>query len=328
MKRLLIGYCSILMLAASISCAPSAMAEEAAWSPARPLHIISPGAPGAILDIAARQLAEKLAASLGQPVIVDNKPGAGGVLAMQALAMSPADGHVMAITSFVELAVNPSFYESLGYDPVRDITPISLLYAGALLLVANTTSGIQNFPALVSAAKARPDSLFYGSPGVARPPHIYVERLKAEVGLHLKHVPFKGTPPLLQALLAGEIQVGMEGVPPLLPLVQAGKLIPLAVTGERRLTMLPDVPTFSELGVAGMDAGWVGIVAPAATPAAAVQRLNRAIVQALASPDLKAAYEAGGRQIITGPPGAMADKIAKDIPQWRAIIKASSMKAE
>jgi tripartite-type tricarboxylate transporter receptor subunit TctC len=328
MQRLLMQLCRLVLFAPSVLWTTAVMAQETVWSPSKPVHLISPGPPGAILDIAARQLAEKLSASLGQPVIVENKPGAGGIVAMQALAKSPADGHSLAIGSFVEFAVNPSLYENAGYDPVRDFVPVTLLYTGALLLVANPASGIDDLRGLIGAAKARPRTIFYGSSGVARPPHIYIERFKSETGIDLMHVPYKGTPPQLQAVLAGEIPIAMEGAAPLLPLVRAGKLRPLAVTGERRLAGLPDVPTFAELGVAGMNASWVGIVAPAGTPANAVQRLNREFAKALESPDLKAAYEAGGRQVMTGSPALMADMIRNEIPQWRAVVKAAGIKAE
>jgi tripartite-type tricarboxylate transporter receptor subunit TctC len=304
------------------------LAQSAVWSPSKPVRIISPGPPGAILDLAARQLAEKMAGPLGQAVIVENRPSAGGVLAMQTLARSPADGHTLAIASFVELAVNPVLYSEAGYDPVRDFSPVSLLYAGTQLLVAHPTLKVDNLSGLVQAARKQPGTIFYGSSGIARPPHIYIERFKAESGIDLKHVPYKGTPPLVQAILAGEIQLAMEGVPPLLPHLKAGKLKPLAVTGERRLTSLPDVPTFAEMGVAGMTAAWVGIVAPAGTPPDAIHRLNREVAHALESADLKAAYEAGGRQVITGPPEAMADMIRTSIPQWQAVVKAAGIKAD
>ncbi|WP_334187841.1 Bug family tripartite tricarboxylate transporter substrate binding protein [Noviherbaspirillum sp.] len=299
-----------------------------AWTPTRPLRIIAPGPPGAILDLAARQIAEKLAGPLGQPVIVDNKPSAGGTLAMEVLAGSPADGHTVAIASFVELTVNPSLYDNIRYDPVRDFAPVTLLYAGTLLLVAHPALKVDTLPDLIKAGKARPGSLFYGSSGIARPPHIYAERFKTDSGIGLVHVPYKGTPPLVQAILNGEIHLAIEGAPPLLPHVKAGKLMPLAVTGETRLPSLPDVPTFSEMGVTGMTAAWVGIVAPAGTPQKAIERLNREFAEALRSPDVKAAYEAGGRQVITGSPEAMAELIRSGIPQWQSVVKASGLKAQ
>jgi tripartite-type tricarboxylate transporter receptor subunit TctC len=316
------------MLAMGILWSATVLAQGAAWSPSRPVRIISPGPPGAILDLAVRQLAEKIAGPLGQPVIVENKPSAGGILAMQTLARSPADGHTLAIASFVELAVNPILYHDAGYDPVRDFAPVTLLYAGTQMLVAHPALQVNNLSGLIQTARKQPGAIFYGSSGIARPPHIYMEHFKAESGIDLKHVPYKGTPPLLQAIIGGEIQLAMEGVPPLLPHVKAGKLKPLAVTGEKRLTLLPEVPTFTELGVPGMTAAWVGIVAPAGTPAAAIERLNREIARALASADLKAAYEAAGRQIITGPPQAMADTIRTSIPQWHAVVKAAGIKPE
>jgi tripartite-type tricarboxylate transporter receptor subunit TctC len=328
MKRLVFQLRYIGILALSMLWSTAVLAQNAAWSPSKPLRIISPGPPGAILDLAARQLAEKIAGPLGQPVIVENKPSAGGILAMQTLARSPADGHTLAIASFVELAVNPILYRDVGYDPIRDFAPVTLLYAGTQLLVAHPALKINNLPGLIQAARAEPGAIFYGSSGIARPPHIYMERFKADSGIDLKHVPYKGTPSLVQAILGGEIQLAMEGVPPLLPHIKAGTLKPLAVTGERRLTSLPDVPTFAEMGVTGMTAAWVGIVAPVGTPPEAIQRLNRELARALEAADLMAAYDAGGRQIITGSPEAMADMIRTGIPQWQAIVKKAGIKAE
>lgn len=319
-----LGYVAAFTL--SIFFSPYIYAQESYWSPSRPVHLIAPGPPGAILDIVARQLADKLTGSLGQPVIVENKPSAGGILAMQTLARSPADGHTIAVASFAELAVNRSLYKDTGYDSLRDFTPVTLLFEGTQLLVAHPALGVESLAHLVHLAKEQP--VFYGSPGVARPPHLYMERFRAEAGIDLKHVPYKGTPPLLQALLSGEIPLALEGVPPLLPHVRAGKIKPLAVTGNKRMAVLSDVPTFAELGVPGMTAAWVGIVAPSGTPVEAVQRLNREFAKALDSPELKAAYEAGGRQIVTGTSQAMADMLRRSIPEWEGVVREAGMKPD
>jgi tripartite-type tricarboxylate transporter receptor subunit TctC len=328
MKRLSTHLCGLGLVALSVMFGTTAMAQSATWSPVKPVRIISPGAPGAILDVAARQLAEKLSASLGQPVIIENKPGGGGVLAMQALARSPADGHTVGIASFVELVVNPSLYEKAGYDPLRDMVPVTVLYAGALMLVSNPSLSIDTLPDLIRVVKSRPGQIFYGSSGVARPPHIYMEQFKAATSIDLRHAPYKGTPPLMQAVLGGEIPLAMEGGSGFVPHIKAGKLKPLAVTGDRRLSALPDVPTFAELGVPGMTASWVGIVAPAGTPVEAVQRLNREFVQALESPDIRAAYDLAGRQVVANTPETMGKMMRDDIPKWRAIVKAAGIKAE
>lgn len=328
MKRLdfPLGYVAAFTL--SLFFSPSIYAQESHWTPSRPVHLIAPGPPGAILDIVARQLADKIAGPLGRPVIVENKPSAGGILAMQTLARSPADGHTIAVASFAELAVNRSLYKDVGYDALRDFTPVTLLFEGTQLLVAHPAFNVESLADLVHLAKEQPGTVLYGSPGVARPPHLYMERFRAEAGISLKHVPYKGTPPLLQALLSGEIPLALEGVPPLLPHVSTGRLKPLAVTGDKRLAVLPDVPTFAELGVPGMTAAWVGIVAPAGTPVEAVQRLNREFAKALDSPELKAAYEAGGRQIVTGTAQAMADMLRKSIPEWESVVREAGMKPD
>lgn len=328
MKHIFFRLCQLTLLAWSLLWSSTIPAQTADWQPSKPIRIISPGPPGSILDLVARQLADKINGPLGQPVIIENKPSAGGVLAMRTIAKSQADGHTLAIASFVELAVNRSLYNDLGYDPIRDLAPVIPLYAGTLLLVAHPASKIESLSGLIHTARAQPGAIFYGSSGIARPPHIYIERFKAESGIDLKHVPYKGTPPLVQAIVGGEIELAMEGVPPLLPQVKAGKLKPLAVTGDKRLASLPDVPTFAERGVPGMTAAWVGIVAPAGTPPEAIQRLNREFARALEAADLKADYDMGGRQILSGTPEVMADLIRTSIPQWQVVVKAAGIKAE
>ena len=302
-------------------------AQAQAWAPQRPLRIIA-GAPGAILDIAARQIADRIAGPLGQAVVVENKVGAGGVVTMETAAHSAPDGHTLAITTFVEMTVNPWLYERLHYDPVRDFAPVTVLYTGPQLLVAGPSFAPRTVTDLVQEAKKNPGRILYGSSGIARPPHIFMEKFKLSAGIDLPHVPYRGGPPLLQALVAGEIPLAMEGTSATVPLVQAGKLRAIAVTGDKRLAALPDVPTFAEAGIAGIGLAWVGIVAPAGTPAAAVARLQREIAAALQRPDLRAAYELAGRTPIGNTPEDFADWIRRDLAEWREVVRRSGIKPE
>jgi tripartite-type tricarboxylate transporter receptor subunit TctC len=302
-------------------------AHAQAWTPQRPLRIIA-GAAGAILDVAARQIADRIAGPLGQAVIVENKAGAGGVVAMEAAAHSAPDGHTLAITTFVEMTVNPWLYERLPYDPVRDFAPVTVLYTGPQLLVANPSFAPRTVAGLVQEARKNPGHIMYGSSGVARPPHIFMEKFKLSAGIDLPHVPYRGGPPLLQALVAGEIPLAMEGTSATLPLVQAGRLRAIAVTGDKRLAALPDVPTFAEAGIAGIGLAWVGIVAPTGTPVAAVARLQREIATALHSPDIQAAYELAGRTPIGNTPEDFANWIRRDLAEWREVVRRSGIKPE
>jgi tripartite-type tricarboxylate transporter receptor subunit TctC len=305
----------------------TASAQAKTWSPQKPVRII-PNAAGGILEVVARQIGERLGPALGQPVIVENKPGAGSIVAMEAVKTSPADGHTLGITSFFELTINPWLYDRLPYDPLKDFEPVVTVYSGQMLLVAHPSFPGTSLTDLIRIAKADPGKWFYASSGLARPPHIWIERFKATAGLDIRHVPFKGADPLTQAVLSGEVPLAMEGVPPLLPHVKAGKLKPLAVTGDRRLLALPDVPTFAEAGVPGIGLTWVGLVAAAGTPGAAVERLNAEVVRILRAPDFAAAYEQAGRVVVADTPEQFAQTIRKELPEWGAIVKATGLRPE
>jgi tripartite-type tricarboxylate transporter receptor subunit TctC len=304
-----------------------AQATGNAWSPSKPVRIVA-GAAGGILDVAARQLADKLQPALGQAVIVDNKAGGGGVVTMETVKASAPDGHTVGMTTFVEMTINPWIYDRLPYDPIKDFAPVTVLYSGQIMLVAHPSFPGESLADLIRLAKAQPGKYFYASSGVARPPHVWVERFKSTAGIDLTHVPFKGAGPLTQAVLTGEVPLAMEGVPALLPHVKAGKLKALAVTGDRRLAALPDLPTFAEAGVPGIGMTWVGLVAPAGTPAAAIERLNREVVRVLQSPEIKAAYEQAGRIVIGNTPDAFTALIRKELPEWGAIVKATGIRPE
>jgi tripartite-type tricarboxylate transporter receptor subunit TctC len=302
-------------------------ASAADWAPTRPVRIIA-GAPGSILDIFARQIAEKLAAALGQPVIVENKGGGGGVVAMETAASSPPDGHTVVITTFVEMTVNPWLYERLSYDPVRSFAPISMLYSGQTLLAAHPSFPADSLVDLIRVAKAQPGKYFYGSSGVARPPHIWVERFKTLAGIDIRHVPYKGAAPLTAALLTGEIPLAMEGAPALIPHVKAGKLKAIAVSGDRRLQALPSVPTFAESGFPAMGLTWVAVVAPAATPATAIARLNQEFVRVMTLPEVKAANEQAGRVVVASTPEVLAAAIRTELPEWESVVRSARIKPE
>ena len=332
MKRLLnrlsaVGTIVLAILAFGTSYAQSS-STDAGRFPSKPVRIIHVTPVGGILDVAARQLADKLTPTLGQPVLVDPRPGAGGLIAMEAAAKSPPDGHTVVLCSFVQLVVNPSLYERLPYDPVKDFAPVTMLFSGPSVLLAQPGFPADSVPELIRLAKAQPGKIMYGSSGNGLPPHIFMEQLKSIAGIDLVHVPYKGPAASVAALLAGEVSVIIEASDTVIPYVKSGRLKALAVNGDTRIASLPNVKTFDEVGELGIGVSWVGIVAPAGTPQAIVDRLNREFVRALASPDIKAYYDNAGRTMIANSPEAFAALIRDEIPKWREVIRKAGIKAD
>jgi tripartite-type tricarboxylate transporter receptor subunit TctC len=316
-----------VLLAASLSASLAfAQVTTAPAYPTKPIRIISPGPPGSITDVASRQLADKLGPALGQPVITEYKVGAGGAIALEATAKSAPDGYTLVIANFVQLTINPSMYERVPYDPMKDFAPVILLYTAPLLLVAHPSLPANSLPELIQLAKAQPGKLFYGSTGNGLPPHIYTELFKFTAGIDLVHVPYKGGVAATTALVAGEVSVLMESASGVLPQVKSGRIKALAVTGDQRIGSLPDVPTFSEAGVPGIGVSWVGILAPAGTAPAVIERLNREFARALESPEVKAYYDAAGRTVVASSPEEFARVIRDEIPKWRAVVKQAGIK--
>jgi len=291
--------------------------------PSRPVRIIG-SPPGSILDIVARQLADKLTPALGQPVIVESKQTP--VIMMDAAAKSVPDGHSMVVASFSMLAVIPYMYERPPYDPLKDFAPVILLYTAPLLLTAHPSVPANSLPELIRLAKAQPGKLSYSSSGNGQPPHVYTELLKFNAGVDLLHVPYKGVAAATAALLAGEVNLNMESVSGILAHVKSGRIRALAVSGDNRIASLPEVPTFAEGGVPGIAESWVGIVAPAGTPREIVARLNLEIAKALQSPDIRAYYDTAGRSIAAGSPEAFAAVIRDEIPRWREVVRRAGIK--
>lgn len=310
--------------AISLAQTPSAGAEQS--YPWKVIQIIVPSPAGSPPDVRARELAEKVAPFLGQPVIVVNKPGAGGAIGMQAGASSAPDGHTIVFCTDSPLTINPSIYERLSYDPVKDFVPVMLAYRLPLLLVAHPSLQANSVSDLIRLAKRQPGKLFYGSAGNGTPPHILADLFKFKAGIDMVHVPYKGGPAATLALLAGDVSFTFDAPSQVLPHVKAGTLKALAVTGDKRLSVLPDVPTFAEAGIAEMSASWAGIVVPAGTPREIVMRLNREFARALNSPDLKAYYETIGVAVVAGSPEDLAKRIAEETPKWREIVKRAGIK--
>lgn len=306
------------------------MAPGAAFAqafPSRPVKIVAGVGAGSSPDGVLRQVVQQLSAGLGQPVVVENKAGANGILALEAVKSSAPDGHTIAMVAFSQMSVNPSLVANLPHDPVQDFAHIGIFWRGPQLLAAGPAFAGGALTDLVAAAKAQPGRLRYGSPGNGSPGHVFMEQMKLATGIDLQHIPYKGSAAVV-ASLAGEIDVLMEGVSPQLPHVRAGKLKPLAVSGSQRLGVLPDVPTFDELGIKGIGTVWLGFVAPRGTPPGIVARLNLELKRAVESPEFRSASEGFGRLVTPGTPEEMAATIRDEIPRWRNVVLRAGIKPD
>jgi tripartite-type tricarboxylate transporter receptor subunit TctC len=305
-----------------------AAADDAPW-PVKPVHILVPGGAGGVPDIRARWLAERLAPLLGQSVIVENKPGAGGNIGMEMGARSAPDGYTLTIIHQGVMTVNPHLYSRPGYDPLADFTPITYLGAGPLLLAVHPEVRATSVADLVRLAKAKPGQLSFGSPGIGTPPHLAGELFRRASGIDTVHVPYKGGGHAVSDLVAGHLSYSIEGLTVQLPQVKAGRLRALAVTGPQRVASLPEVPTMAEAGLAGAEfQGWVGIAVPAATSKAIVARLYRDISGILATPEARAWFGEVGADTRADAPDVFAATIRAEHAKWGKVIREAGISIE
>jgi tripartite-type tricarboxylate transporter receptor subunit TctC len=293
--------------------------------PARPIRIVVPFTPGGSSDVLARAIGAELTRSLGQPIVIDNTPGAGGSLGCEKAAKAPADGYTLLMGHIGTLAVNPSLYPKLGYDPLRSFTPVAWVARVPNVLVVNPSVPAKDLKELVALAKSQPGRMSYGSGGNGSAAHITMEYFKMQTGTSFLHIPYRGTAPSVNDLLGGQLQVLFTGVTVLLPQIRAGRMRPLAVSSPKRLAVLPDVPTVAESGIAGTQGfeadQWYGLVAPAGTPADIVALLNEHVNKALNAPDVRAHLAAEGAQPTPATPQAFGELIAREIPRWAKVVK-------
>ena len=295
----------------------------------KPIRLIVPFTPGGSTDILARALAPRLAQLLGQPVVVDNRPGAGGSIGAAEAAKSEPDGNTLLMGHIGTLAVNPSLYPKLAYDPIRSFVPVAWVARVPNVLVVNAAAGITSLAALVAKAKARPGQLTYSSGGNGSAAHIAFESLKLRTGIFMSHIPYRGTAPSVTDLLGNQVDATFTGAPAVLPHLRGGRLRALAVSSKVRLPTLPEVPTVAESGYAGFEADqWYGVVAPAGLAADTVARLNAAINQALVMPEVAQQLAGEGALPVQATPTAFAELIAREIPRWREVVRAGNVKPD
>ncbi|MEO6565327.1 MAG: tripartite tricarboxylate transporter substrate binding protein [Casimicrobiaceae bacterium] len=303
------------------------VAGAESW-PSRPiiLTVVSPS--GSAPDSVARDLVARIGLALGQPIVIENMAGAGGILGMQQVRNAKPDGYRFVFTHNGAVVINPALFKALSYDPVRDFEPVSLVLVSPMILVATSSLGVGSLEQLLALSKRKPGTLMYGSAGIGTPPHVFVEQVKSATSLDMDHVPFKGSPGVVQGLMGGHVGVGMEGAAAVMPLIEAGKVRALAVSGDARMEILPQVPTFAELGVPDIGFTWLAIMAPKGTPADAVAALNRELTRVLALPDLRRSWGAFGRKVGGGPPELLAERIRTELPRWRNVIERAAIRAE
>lgn len=297
--------------------------------PAKPIRLIAPSAPGSPVDIRSRWLAEKLAPTLGQSIVVENKAGAAGGIGTQAGARSTPDGYTLLLVHQGTLAINPHLYARTGYDPIADFAPVTRLVVSPMLLAVHPEIPANSVADLIRLAKEKPGQLTFGSPGAGSPPHMAGELFKRTAEIDVVHVPYKGATPALVDLMAGRLSYTIDSTAIQLPQVRAGKIKALAVTGATRLASLPEVPTVAESGLPGFEYwSWMGICAPAGTPQEIVSRLNRAIVGILHTPQAREWLAAQGGEPMGETPEEFAAFIKAEHARWGAIVRQAGIVAE
>jgi tripartite-type tricarboxylate transporter receptor subunit TctC len=314
--RFFAALAGIAMFAAVL---PAAHAQ--AW-PSRSIRIVVPFAPGGSTDIFARLVGDRLATALGQPVVVDNRPGAGGNIGADAVAKAPADGYTLLMATTGVMAINNAMYKSLPYDAEKDLKPVIYIASITNVLIVPADSPLKSVSDVIASAKASPGKLSFASSGSGSSTHMSAELFRLMTGTQLLHVPYKGSGQAMPDVISGRVSMMFENMPGVVGQIKAGQLRVLAVTGLKRTPALPDVKTLAESGVAGYESlSWSGIAAPAATPPEIVARLNREINAILANPDMKAKLAEQGAEAVGGTPEAFSEHIARERLKWTKVVR-------
>ena len=296
--------------------------------PSRPLRIVAPFPAAGGLDLAARVVGQKLSERLGTSVVIDNRPGAGGILGTDIVAKAPADGHTILLASGSH-AINTVLHRKLPYDAVRDFAAVAMIVTAPSIVTVTPSLGTRTLKEFLDLARSKPGQLAFASPGTGTPPHLAIELLKSAAGVDFVHVPYKGAAEFLPDLVSGRVAAGISSIPTVLALVQSGKLQPLAVTTRMRSKALPSVPSISESGVAGYDAAsWYALLAPANTPSAILERLNREVVQVLATDEVRERLGAQGLEATGSTRQELTSRITEDIAKWQRVVKSAGIKIE
>jgi tripartite-type tricarboxylate transporter receptor subunit TctC len=315
---------ALALAATTLSC--SAFAQ--AW-PAKPIRIVVPFPPGGGTDIVAREASQRVAKATGWTFVIDNKPGAGGNLGVDSVAKSPADGYTLVLGQTSNLAINPTLYSKLPYEPQKDLAPIVLLANAPLVMVTGMSTPYKTLGDVVKAAKARPAQVNFASPGNGTVAHLAGELFQNAAGAKTQHVPYKGAAQALTDVISGTVDLYMSSVPTLLGQIKQGKLRPLAVTSTKRLSDLPEVPTIDESGYKGFEAvTWFGLLAPAGTPKEVIAKVNAEFNKALKQPELSKRLSDEGANPVGGTPEQFAALIRDETTRWGKVVKESGAKID
>jgi len=301
----------------------------AADYPSKPVRLVVPFPPGGTLDILARGLAPELATHLGQQIVIENRPGANGVIGYDLVARAPADGYTLLIGGGSGIAVHPALLPKLPYDPVRAFAPVSMLASFPSVLIANLSFPASSVPELIALAKATPGKLSYGSPGTGNINHLVGESFKSLAGVDLVHVPYKGAALVITDVIAGHVPIGFVLLPGALPQVRAGKLKALAVTTNQRVAAAPNLPTMAEAGIPGLDlVDWAGILVPAGTPNEVISRLNQDISKVVRSTEVRQRWIDQGLEPRATTSDELAAAIKSDVDKWGKIVRDTGIRSE
>jgi tripartite-type tricarboxylate transporter receptor subunit TctC len=297
--------------------------------PAKPIRLMVPFPPGGSTDIVARIVAQKLSAQLGQPVVIENRGGAGGTIGTAVVAKSAPDGYSLVVGTTSTHVVAPSVYAKLEYDPVKDFAPVSLMAVTPYLLVVNPAVQAKTLKELVELMRAQPGRLNYASAGVGSTTHLAMEMLKTASGTYALHIPYNGNGPAGAAVVAGQVEILFGSLPAVLPQAKSGRVRALAVGTLKRSPSLPEVPTVAESGYPGFDASlWLAIMAPAGTPAPVIERLHKEIAAAVAAPDTRDLLDKNGAEVLTSTPAELAAMIRDGVAQYGKIVKQAGVQAQ
>jgi len=296
--------------------------------PAKPVRVIAPFPAGGGTDLFARSLAQKLSGMWGQQVVVDNRAGAGGMIGSEMVARAAPDGYTLLITSSSTISISPQLMRAPPYDPLRDFAPVALIATAPNVLVVHPSVPAKSVKELIALAKARPGAINFGSNGSGTLSHLTVELFKLQAGIDMMHIPYKGGPPAVIDLVAGQVSALFTALPTVYPQVRSGKLRLIAVTGERRLAALPDIPTIAETIPGFESVQWWGMFAPAGTTAALVDRLNRDVVKILGEAEIRARFAGEGAEGAGDTPAEFAAYVKTDYERWGKVVKAAGIRSE